>query len=431
VRDDDVVEAEDRDRARMQAARRAARRGAGLMTVLPASVLTGASYPDEHRRRPGERPPVLQLVNVGKTYPSTPPVNALRGVSTNLLTVTDGQTFFGQPAELPMTAPSMIGRIGSVEDVQHTGTVHADVYRSNLIPAIDTNALSVRAATVDLLPGVGTSVAHSRYLNAATARQPVAVLGAVVAQRLGIDQVLPGERVLVGGQWLYVAGILNPAVLAPAIDNTVVVGYPATRRYLGFDGRPSTVYVRTHDDHVNDVHALLAATADPQAPYEVNVSRPSDALVARAQAKSALNGLFLGLGAVSLPVGAVGVANIMIISVLECQSEIGLRRAREQRGAISELNSSARRCCSYCSAEPSASASAWPPPPGMRTPSTGPSSSPPSPGPADSARHCSSARSPACCQPCGPPAWNRPRPCGRSDPTAPAGRRPPDRVRTG
>jgi putative ABC transport system permease protein len=75
------------------------------------------------------------------------------------------------------------------------------------------------------------------------------------------------------------------------------------------------------------VHAVLAATANPQYPYQVGISRPSDVLVARAKAKAALNGLFLGLGVVSLLVGAVGVANTMIISVLERRSEIGLRRA--------------------------------------------------------------------------------------------------------
>ena len=72
---------------------------------------------------------------------------------------------------------------------------------------------------------------------------------------------------------------------------------------------------------------MLAATADPEAPNEVNVSQPSATLTARADAQGAFNGLFLGLGAVALLVGAVGVANIMVISVLERRSEIGLRRA--------------------------------------------------------------------------------------------------------
>ena len=174
---------------------------------------------------------------------------------------------------------------------------------------------------------VATSVAQGHYLNAATAQEPVAVLGAAAAQRLGIDRIYPGERIWVGGQWFYVAGILKPAVLAPAIDSSVLVGYPAAEKYLGFDGHPSTIYLRAQNDRVNAVDDLLAATANPENPSEVNVSQPSSALVAQADAKGALNGLFLGLGAVALLVGAVGVANIMIISVLERRSEIGLRRA--------------------------------------------------------------------------------------------------------
>ena len=156
---------------------------------------------------------------------------------------------------------------------------------------------------------------------------PVVVLGAVTAQLLGIDRIYPGERIWAGGQWLYVVGILRPAVLAPAIDSSVLVGYPAAEKYLGFDGHPSTIYLRTQNSQVTTVDNLLAATANPENPNQVNVSQPSAALVAQAEAQSALNGLFLGLGAIALLVGAVGVANIMIISVLERRSEIGLRRA--------------------------------------------------------------------------------------------------------
>jgi putative ABC transport system permease protein len=153
------------------------------------------------------------------------------------------------------------------------------------------------------------------------------VLGAAAAQRLGIARIYRGERIWLGGQWFYLAGILHPAVLATQIDGSVLVGFPAAKRYLGFDGHPTTIYVRSETSQVAAVQGVLAATANPQAPNEVNVSQPSAALTARAAAQSALNGLFLGLGAISLLVGAVGVGNIMLISVLERRSEIGLRRA--------------------------------------------------------------------------------------------------------
>jgi putative ABC transport system permease protein len=249
-------------------------------------------------------------------------------LGTNMLTVQNGETIFGAPAELPKQAPAMIRRIGGVTAVQDTGNVpNVNVYRSQLIPSIDTNALSVQAASLGLLKATGATLARGRFLNAATAREPVAVLGSLAAQRLGIDRVFSGERIWVGNQWFYVAGILNHAVLAPDLDTSVLIGYPAAVTYLGADGHPSTIYVRAQTGQVNAVHRLLAATANPELPNQVNVSRPSEALVARAEAQSALNGLFLGLGAVALLVGAVGVANIMIISVLERRSEIGLRRA--------------------------------------------------------------------------------------------------------
>jgi putative ABC transport system permease protein len=252
----------------------------------------------------------------------------LAALGTNLLRVSPGQTLLGGQSHLPAAAVAMIGRIPPVTSVTATAALpNVHVYRSDLIPADETGNLAVLAARTDLPGTVGAHLASGAWLNPATARYPAVVLGAAAAQRLGVPRASPAAQVWLGGQWFTVTGVLRPVPLAPELDYAALVGWPAATAHLRFNGHPTTVYTRTRDDAVTAVTAILAATANPQNPNEVDVSRPSDALAAKHATDVALTALLLGLGGVALLVGGVGVANTMVISVLERRPEIGLRRA--------------------------------------------------------------------------------------------------------
>ncbi|TLQ42002.1 ABC transporter permease [Streptomyces marianii] len=248
-------------------------------------------------------------------------------LGTNLLTAAPGRTFTGGEAKLPERSIDMAGRIAPVESATGTGKVKAYVYRNDRIPAAENGSISVRATRLDLLDTVGGTLARGTWLNRATSGYPAAVLGASAADRLGIGSISPDSQVWLGGQWFSVVGILDEVALAPELDDSALVGWDIAKRHLAFDGHPTTLYVRTTDSAVTAVREVLAATVNPEAPTEVLVSRPSDALAAKGATDEAFTGLMLGLGGVALLVGGVGVANTMVISVLERRAEIGLRRA--------------------------------------------------------------------------------------------------------
>ncbi len=248
-------------------------------------------------------------------------------LGTNLLQVRPGQDFFGESATLSADAPDMIRRIGPVEEASSVAKLQASVRRSDIDDTSVRNGIDVLATEVDLSATLGATASEGRLHDQASVDLPTVVLGAVAAERLGISDVDDGPRVWLGNRWFAVIGILEPLPLNPDIDRAALIGLDAARDLFGVKGLPSTVYIRTAPEQVDAVRQVLAATASPAAPNEVDVARPSDALAARAEVDQNLQRLLLGLGGVALLVGGVGIANVMVISVLERRAEIGVRRA--------------------------------------------------------------------------------------------------------
>ncbi len=249
-------------------------------------------------------------------------------LGTNLLTVSPGTDFLGNAAVL---APSSVPMIKHMLHVKSDAPIYqltgANVYRTPLVPAEQTGGIGVDAASVELPEVVGTTLASGHFLGRVSQSYPEVVLGAQAAATLQITHVSGHLMLYIGNQYFEVVGILNPVKLDSSLDSVVFISLPMAEKYFQALPEPSQIYVRSTQNNVTSVADLLSATANPQDPSSVSVSRPSDVLEARAAAKGQFTTLLLGLGAVALLVGAIGIANIMVISVLERRGEIGLRRA--------------------------------------------------------------------------------------------------------
>ncbi|RLP82920.1 ABC transporter permease [Mycetocola lacteus] len=249
----------------------------------------------------------------------------LAALGTNLLTISAGKDLLGGDTKLPPDAGTRVLRINGVESSGWTASIDYHVYRNELTPAGETGGLRVRVAGGDLLKTTGTALASGRWFNAVTEKQDLVVLGSGAAEALGVTE--PGVQVWLGGQNFTVLGILSPSLLTPELNSSALIGPGVAAARFNFDGSPMVLYERSTEDRVPAVRELLPATINPEAPNQISVSRPSDALAAKNTVDQAFTGLLIGVGSIALLVGGIGVANTMVITVLERRREIGLRRS--------------------------------------------------------------------------------------------------------
>jgi len=254
-------------------------------------------------------------------------IKDLDALGTNLLTVESGEGFGSGQVNLPEDAPLMVSRIKPVFEISTVSKIPGSVFRNDLINDGRTRGITIMAADLNLLKVQRGSVMTGQYLSEVTSVFPSVVLGSVAAERLGISDISANQKLWIGGEWFNVSGILNPLPLAADLDRAAIIGYSAAKTVFDHDETVDVIYIRAYPEHIQDVRSVMAATVNPEKPEEVQVSRASDVLEARAAAQNAFTSLFVGLGAVALLVGAIGIANVMVISVIERRNEIGLRRA--------------------------------------------------------------------------------------------------------
>jgi putative ABC transport system permease protein len=254
-------------------------------------------------------------------------IDEISALGTDLLAVESGSGFGAGDSLLPETSVAGVERLDAVETASAVYSVDADVLRSEFIDAGQTGGITVVASDLALLDTLNGDVVDGQWIDEATSTYPAVVLGSVAADRLGIRSVDESTYVYVGDQYVQVLGILAEFPLSADLDRSVIMGRQAAADFYDTEVVPAVIYTRVADGEIDVARDLIPATADPENPEEVTVSRPTDALEAQAAADDTLTTLFLGLGAVALLVGGIGIANVMVIAVIERRGEIGLRRA--------------------------------------------------------------------------------------------------------
>ncbi len=252
-------------------------------------------------------------------------------LGSDFLFITPG-TGVGEEAELLPYASAMLEtHIDELEYVAALYPVDARARRNELVPEVQTGGVTVSALTaadLDLLEPVNGSVAFGRFHDTTSVEVPSVVLGSLAADRLGIRHLIGHPTINISGTDFAVIGVLNEfEILNTDLNRTAIIGLGVADTLFETPDNPSAIYAQVPPEQLDEVRDIIPAQANPAAPGEVAVSRPTEALEIREVIDETFARILQALALIVLAVGGIGIANIMVISVIERRGEIGLRRS--------------------------------------------------------------------------------------------------------
>jgi macrolide transport system ATP-binding/permease protein len=234
---------------------------------------------------------------------------------------------------LPWDAEARLRRLngvvaaGTLADVDVRGALVRSVPVNDPL-ASGATQLPMKAASPGVFDAVHAELSAGRFFDAGHSRRGdrVVVLGVNAAQRVGISRIDNQPAIFIGDRLYVVIGLLRSVRRQPTLLGAVIMPEGTARREFGL-AAPVLAQVETRIGAVDLIARQAPLALSPANPKLLKVAAPPDPRELRGEVKNDLNALFLLLGGVSLLVGAIGIANVTLVSVLERVGEIGLRRA--------------------------------------------------------------------------------------------------------
>lgn len=245
--------------------------------------------------------------------------------------------FFGggrQPTSvIPFDAESRLGRLNGVAAAGTMSSVDVGARLARSVPVNDPLgqnefAMNVFAVSPGLFEAVGSELVTGRFFDTGhdAHADAVAVLGRGAAQRLNINRVDQRPAIFLDSEVLVVIGILANVQNEPSLLDAIIVPNGLAQERFGLEA-PGEVHIRTVLGGAQLIAEQAPIALSPNEPGRLRVSAPPDPAALQSRVESEVNSLFIILGGVSLLVGAIGIANVTLVSVLERVGEIGLRRS--------------------------------------------------------------------------------------------------------